>query len=531
MAGEEVVASLRADGEPAFSAAFGRARDSILGATHAGEESAGGLKGLGKNLVGAAASAAVVKKGFDFMKGAADSAGTLAKSTAALSRSTGLDSSTSSAWVSMTKQRGIELTKLQTSFTAFSKQQVALQGGNKATADAFKQLGVSQADLAATNGDFNKSLALVADGFKELPDGAEKTALATKLFGKQGLALLPILNQGSAALEEQLGVMEKNGLTMDKDGVAKSLELAKAQREMRASMEGVKVSIGQALIPVMVKLSQTVLPVVQKFADILRQSPALTTAVIGLGVAFAGMMVITKVVAIVKAFTGSMALLNAVMAANPIVLVVLAVAALVAGLIIAYQKVGWFRDGVDAAFNGVLSVAKSVFGWIKGNWPLLLGVLTGPFGLAVGLIIKHFDKIKNAAKSVVEAIKGVFSGLPAALGSIISGAGPAIGDALKSAVKSALPGPLAKLLATGGVIAAQTGLTAGSGKNVLVGERGPEMLTLPSGSRVTPLPPPSLAGAQLGSGGDQPIVAQVFLERRMIAEAMASYTAERQASR
>jgi hypothetical protein len=93
-----------------------------------------------------------------------------------------------------------------------------------------------------------------------------------------------------------------------------------------------------------------------------------------------------------------------------------------------------------------------------------------------------------------------------------------------------LPGPLASLLAAGGVIAAQTGLTAGGGKNVLVGERGPEMLSLPSGSRVTPLPPPALAGSQLG-GGEQTVIAQVFLDRRQIAEAQASYVADRQASR
>jgi hypothetical protein len=94
-----------------------------------------------------------------------------------------------------------------------------------------------------------------------------------------------------------------------------------------------------------------------------------------------------------------------------------------------------------------------------------------------------------------------------------------------------LPGPLASLLATGGIIAAQTGVATGGGKTVLVGERGPEVLSLPSGARVTPLPPPSLAASQLGGMGGGTVVAQVFLERRMIAEALASYTAERQAAR
>lgn len=530
MAEEEAVVTLRAAGEGPFTQAFSRARDAVRGVGDAGEESSSGLRSTVKNLAGAAAGAAVVKKGFDFMKGAADSAGTLAKSTAGLSRATGLDSQTSSAWVSMTKQRGIELSKLQTSFTAFSKQQVALKNGSAATVDAFKALGVTQEQMAATGGDFNKSLALVADGFKELPDGAEKTALATKLFGKQGLALLPILNSGSDALNEQLAAMEKNGLTMDKSGVQKSLDLAKAQREMRASMEGVKVSIGQALIPIMVKLSQTILPIVQGFADLMRKSPILTTAVIALATAFAGMIVITKVIAVVKGFTGAMAALNAVMAANPIVLVVLAVAALVAGLIIAYQKVGWFRDGVDAAMSAITGAVSAAFGWIKSNWPLLLAILTGPFGLAVVAIAKHWDKIKAGAKATKDAIVNFFRALPGEIASIIGSLGSSIGGALKDAVKAVLPGPLAKLLGTGGIIAAQTGLTAGGGKNVLVGERGPEMLTLPSGSRVTPLPPPTLAGSQLG-GGEQTVVAQVFLDRRQIAEAQASYVAERQASR
>jgi len=56
--------------------------------------------------------------------------------------------------------------------------------------------------------------------------------------------------------------------------------------------------------------------------------------------------------------TGAQSALNAVMAANPIMLVVIAIALLVAGLVLAYNKSETFRDIVDKAGQ----VAKAAFG-------------------------------------------------------------------------------------------------------------------------------------------------------------------------
>lgn len=35
-----------------------------------------------------------------------------------------------------------------------------------------------------------------------MPDGAEKSALAMQLFGKNGMAMLPFLNKGAAGIQE-----------------------------------------------------------------------------------------------------------------------------------------------------------------------------------------------------------------------------------------------------------------------------------------------------------------------------------------
>jgi TP901 family phage tail tape measure protein len=92
---------------------------------------------------------------------------------------------------------------------------------------------------------------------------------------------------------------------------------------------------------------------------------------------------------------------NVAMSANPIMLVVIAIAALVAGFVLAYKKIGWFRAGVDAVWGAL----KAVFGWIVDHWKLLTILLLGPLGIAIVSIVANFDKIKVAAMAVFGFIK------------------------------------------------------------------------------------------------------------------------------
>lgn len=105
--------------------------------------------------------------------------------------------------------------------------------------------------------------------------------------------------------------------------------------------------------------------------------------------------------------------LNAALVANPIGLVVVALAALVGGLVLAYRNSETFRNVVDAAFRAVassfgflLAAAKNTFGWLRDNWPLVLGILTGPIGLAVSQIATHWGTIRSNATAAWNAIKG-----------------------------------------------------------------------------------------------------------------------------
>jgi TP901 family phage tail tape measure protein len=132
-----------------------------------------------------------------------------------------------------------------------------------------------------------------------------------------------------------------------------------------------------------------------------------------------------------KAAAAAEWLLNIALDANPVVLIVLGIMALIAVLILAYNKIGWFRDFVKGAFKMIVGAIGSVVDWVKSHWKLLFTMLTGPIGHAVLLIVKYWGKIKsgfmsayhgtvNAAKSLISYIASLPGRAKAALSSFAS---------------------------------------------------------------------------------------------------------------
>jgi phage-related protein len=101
---------------------------------------------------------------------------------------------------------------------------------------------------------------------------------------------------------------------------------------------------------------------------------------------------------------------NVALSANPIGLVIIAVIALVGGLVLLWKKSETFRAIVTGAFNAVWGAIQTGWHWVQANWPLLLAILTGPIGLAVRWIVQHWDQIVSTARAIPGKIKAVFSG-------------------------------------------------------------------------------------------------------------------------
>lgn len=125
--------------------------------------------------------------------------------------------------------------------------------------------------------------------------------------------------------------------------------------------------------------------------------------------------------------------LNAAMTANPIGLVVVGIAALVAAFFLLGGKVSWIGDAFSWLWGVVKDGASAVFGWISDHWPLLISIIGGPIGVVVALVIKHWDAIKGATSAAWSAVTGAVS---AAWG-FIKGAVAAAAGAVATAVSAA----------------------------------------------------------------------------------------------
>jgi TP901 family phage tail tape measure protein len=139
--------------------------------------------------------------------------------------------------------------------------------------------------------------------------------------------------------------------------------------------------------------------------------------------AFGGIAaVVLTAVAAFKVWTAVMAVFNAVVAANPIGLIVIAIAGLVAGLIYAYKHFETFRNIVDGTFSFLKKAVSATINFVKNHWQLIGTVLLGPFFLVGVQIAKHWGKIRSVVTGGVSAVIGfVRSHWQAILGGLIGG--------------------------------------------------------------------------------------------------------------
>ena len=133
------------------------------------------------------------------------------------------------------------------------------QFGGAEGSKALKALGVSATDTAGQLRPTEQVLLDLADKFARMPDGADKAALGIKLFGEEGIALLPFLNQGRAGIKALMEEAQRLGLVISED-VARASEVFNDNlARMSAIFEGVQRQIGVAVIPVLADFTEQVI--------------------------------------------------------------------------------------------------------------------------------------------------------------------------------------------------------------------------------------------------------------------------------
>lgn len=126
----------------------------------------------------------------------------------------------------------------------------AAAGGAGESAALFEKYGIAVRNADGSVRSASDVLADLADVFATMPDGVQKTALATEFFGKKmGQELIPLLNAGKAGLKALGDEAERLGLVMSGDQAKASAEFNDNLDRMAGLARSASIVVGNALLP------------------------------------------------------------------------------------------------------------------------------------------------------------------------------------------------------------------------------------------------------------------------------------------
>lgn len=134
-----------------------------------------------------------------------------------MSQRTGIAVETLSRLQVAAKFGAVSMEDLQKSVGRLAVEQQKYAEGNEDTVALFDALGVKAVDAKGKLRSAEDVLIDLAGVFQDLPDGAQKTALAIDLFGKAGQNLIPFLNQGGERIAELNRLADELGVTLSKE--------------------------------------------------------------------------------------------------------------------------------------------------------------------------------------------------------------------------------------------------------------------------------------------------------------------------
>lgn len=330
----------------------------------------------------------------------------------------------------------------------------------------WKQLGISVKNVDGSMRDARDVFYEAVSALSQIQNETERDQVAMQLFGKSADQLAGIIDDGGRSLRQFGQEAEEMGLILS-DKVLSELnatndQFDKAKAQLQAGLLQLGATIAQVLAPIIEKLAAFVQKVVQFMQRLTPQQARLIMIIVGIVAALGPLLIIVgkiigsigqilifapMIVSAIGTIGTAVSGLFTFLAANPVVIVIAAIAAAVIALTVLVVR------NIDK-----IKAALQAFGQFVSN-------LFRSIGQA---IVNFFTGIVNLIRNMVQAIwnmlKSLFS-FGATVASSFGGGG--------------IGGSHIRGMAAGGL------LSSGS---ALVGENGPELLTMVGNkAQITPL--------------------------------------------
>lgn len=293
---------------------------------------------------------------------------------------------------------------------------------------------IGEVTVAATNADgsmrdLSNILADCRTAFAGLTE-SEKAQVAESLVGKNAMSgFLALMNAGegdidklSSAIANCDGTAAGMAETMQ-DNLAGQLQILKSQ------LEELAISFGDMLMPAI----RSIVGWIQKFVDWLNSmdegtrkvivTVALAVAAIGPVLIIVGkvisavgtiMTLVPKLAGVINVVKSAFAALNVTMLANPIVLIIAAVAALAAAFIYLWNNCEEFRQFWINLWESIKEIAVAVWEalkvFFKAAWEAIKTTATTVWNAIKDFFSGLWEGIKNVFMTVVNAISSFLTG-------------------------------------------------------------------------------------------------------------------------
>lgn len=332
-------------------------------------------------------------------------------------------------------------------------------------------------DLASTSKGLGKALNDPVRGISAL------SRAGVTFSAKQKAMIQGLVKTGHTLRAQKLILKEVQGQV---GGSAKAYgtTLAGQVAKARNAFEEVAGSLAEALLPAMLSLAKTAARASSFLAKNQKLAKGLVIGLASLAVVLGTVSVASKAyaagLAIVRtaqiAATAAQWALNVALTANPIGAIVVGIAALAAGLVLAWKKSETFRRivkgalaSVSAAADKLISAFKAVLDFMRSQWKTIAVLISGPFAPIVLLatdafgirsaLIGAFKAIRNAITDAIRGAVAVVSNAADRVGAAAKRIGRAITDGILEGLGNIGALIWAKLKgALGGVVGKVTGL-------------------------------------------------------------------------
>lgn len=293
-------------------------------------------------------------------------------------------------------------------------------------ADAIEALGINVTNADGTMKDLDQIMNELRQTFGSLTD-AEKAEYAAMLAGQEGMSgLLAIVNATDADFQKLTSSINEAGGTAE-EMADKQLDTLEGKFTMfKSAMEGLAISFGEVLLPAITDVVEKVTEVITWFNELDDGAKKMIVTIVGIVAAIGPIMaivgniinVVVKLVQTIKLIKGAivvvkgaMVALNAVMLANPIGLVIAAIAALVAIFVVLWNKCDAFREfwinlweAIKEAFAGV----AEAIGEAVSNIAEWFSTLPERIGEAINSVVDWFTQLPGRISSAIsEALDAV----------------------------------------------------------------------------------------------------------------------------